>query len=259
MSRLRSIKVQGTRDRGFSLVELLVVIGVVSVLLALLAPALSSARESARAATCQANLRQVFIICRLYADSNRGRGPAIGQPYTALPNWALVVQEAAGLSGVSASDFYSTRSVLVCPSAEAAYRRGMMRTYAMNGTGHAGLIGESGQADPDNYDEPLTISTGNVRPVAINLDAVERPESLPLLVDSADAAATTSDAPPATRTASVIDFRQPLHVEFRLGRFHGSASRPGGSTPRKTVQAANLDGSARSVLDVPVSWRKPLP
>lgn len=57
---------------GFTLVELLVVIGVVSVLIALLLPALSKARELARQLVCSNTLRQFQMCSEMYANDNRG-------------------------------------------------------------------------------------------------------------------------------------------------------------------------------------------
>ena len=66
------------RGGGFSLVELLVVIGIVGLLLALLFPALSAARARAESLQCQANLRTVGMAAHLHAAVHRGYFPIAG-------------------------------------------------------------------------------------------------------------------------------------------------------------------------------------
>ena len=63
------------RHGGFTLVELLVVIGIVAALLGVIVPALASARASARKIGCLTNLRQIGLAVHLYADDNRGNIP----------------------------------------------------------------------------------------------------------------------------------------------------------------------------------------
>jgi prepilin-type N-terminal cleavage/methylation domain-containing protein len=58
--------------RGFGLVELLVVIGIVAILVAMLLPALAKARRQANSTVCMNNLRQVGVHLLAYANENRG-------------------------------------------------------------------------------------------------------------------------------------------------------------------------------------------
>jgi len=63
------------RKRGFTLVELLVVIGIIALLISILLPSLNKARSAAVNVACQSNLRQIGQMLRMYVGTNRDVAP----------------------------------------------------------------------------------------------------------------------------------------------------------------------------------------
>ena len=74
------------RKRGFTLIELLVVIAIIAVLMAILMPALRSARDHAKRMQCLSNLRTLSLGWLMYKDENDGR---IVPGHTDPGNWVL--------------------------------------------------------------------------------------------------------------------------------------------------------------------------
>ena len=72
---------------GFTLVELLVVIGIIALLISLLLPALNRAREAANKKQCLSNLRQIGVYLQTYQNVAKGRIPIYTLGGTAFLNY----------------------------------------------------------------------------------------------------------------------------------------------------------------------------
>lgn len=75
------------RPRGFTLVELLVVIGIIALLISILLPSLARARAAARAVACLSNLKQIGVGFQIYANEFKGVWPKPATPMTNPARW----------------------------------------------------------------------------------------------------------------------------------------------------------------------------
>ena len=113
---------------GFTLVELIVVMGIISVLVSISVPALNTARQAARRVVSKSNLRQIASVVSLYECDNGKYPPTVayiecGSPRTWLEPTAMVNTEFTAPRSISRylRPYIENPSVMYCPSAPRDY------------------------------------------------------------------------------------------------------------------------------------------
>lgn len=128
--------------RGFTLVELLVVIAIIGVLMGLLLPAVQSAREAGRRATCMNNQRQMALACMRFDDGSGflpgWKNSLVTASGTVFPSWPIMI-----LPFVERNDIYKALvanplttmpyvQMYVCPSSPPDSMTSPILAYAGN-------------------------------------------------------------------------------------------------------------------------------
>jgi len=161
------------KNKDFTLVELLAVIGIISILAGLLLPALSKARATARAVSCMSNLRQFALANLMYCEDNNGRmvNPTNASGSETYLFWSLLLPyysltsltnkesgSAPYFAKAAVPHFYCGDKFVLIPGATTSltYNGNVFYNYAIPDTGSAWRNVEGGDYSQTFREVPLS-------------------------------------------------------------------------------------------------------
>lgn len=207
------------RRRGFTLIEILIVIAIIALLAAILFPVFARARENARRASCLTNLKQIALANQQYIDDYDG----------------VTMRWRRGTNGRSMPEllepYVKNNQIFTCPSisqiTDAGRRRGF--GYAVN----VAALASNGNASG---------------PIGCNVALTDPPAACDLAASSRQLQLN------ATRTMLCLDTRTTGTAEDWLDAGYYTQRIPESETTSRAVSDRHLDGTNIAYYDGHVKW-----
>jgi prepilin-type N-terminal cleavage/methylation domain-containing protein/prepilin-type processing-associated H-X9-DG protein len=172
-----SNKSNSLAPRGFTLIEILIVLAIIAILAAILLPVFANVRENARRTSCQSNMKQLYLGITQYTNDNNNRLPGATDAPAGendLGGWVFYSKYGVGTTDaefdVTRGSIYSyvkSPEVYICPSDPVGEEIGL--SYAMGGCTTIQNRDDSGERTIDGYNRGKKLS------------AIRNPASLMLL------------------------------------------------------------------------------
>ena len=239
------------RRRAFTLVELLVVIGIIGLLISIIMPALNKAREQARRTRCLSNMRQLSIAWMLYATDSKGRICGSNTPPFVPPNgnprefnWVTMDPATGGdsiraIQGGMLFRYINSIEAYHCPNTN------YLRTYSMNGW----LLGEG----------PVSRVTNKL---AMHTSDIKKPHATFVFIEEWDPRGymINSFMVPPWNQSTWVDIPAPLHDRVGLLAFADGHAKVWPWTDPRTWNRKNQFGTSTpnnpDLMDLQ-AWRGP--
>jgi prepilin-type processing-associated H-X9-DG protein len=246
------------RRSGFTVTELVIVVGLIAVLAALLFPVLAKVRAASHQAVCLSRLKQMGTAWTMYVAEHGGRVPEYVWQTPAAPDVAY-----AGYWFGVLNRYDVKGDALICPAASEPTASAQGRGYGGAGQSWTGRYASNGSAVRYNattyrvgsygYNRYLTAGGGFAAGGASRLNALRSPAEVPAFVDCAYADTRPANGSQGAPVESPPNLRgdqitpgSPEHWKFLLAR-HG-----------RGINACMADGSARWVAledTYTLSWK----